>query len=300
MSGYIETLGEGTSLGVVATGGINQRELLGAYKRVFFAAAGFEFPSVNAAKDKANWDAAVAAGNLVYLGQCKFEDQSAEAQFFEDQPLDIREQTAAATKVLRAIQNVNACVHAEIKKLDGRSGRIFIQTAKGYNVGRLADDGAVIGREANFTVANRSVSTTETPVEYTITDMNFTDNEGDEKNPCVYKSDFLFSEVDQVYPLTATVSNESSNGSALSAVISLRRTGTNDPLNDVVVADFKAVDDDGNELVIASAVEDGDTGDYTVTVTTALTSIYVGFDGIRDVDSAGTLYHMNNVSIKTS
>lgn len=300
MSGYIETLGTGISAGVIATGGINDKELLGAHKRVFWAAADFEFASVLAAKDKDNWDAAVAAGNLVYLGQCKFEDQSAEAQFFEDQPLNIREETRAATKVLRAIQNVNACVHSEIRKLNGRSGKVYIQTGKSFAIGRLAEDGAVLGRAASFSVSNRSVPTTETPVEYTIVDITFTDNDGDENNPCVFKIDWLFSEVDQVYPLTATVGNESSNGTTLTAEITLKKTGTNDPLSDAVLADFKAVDEDGNALTIASVTESGSTGVYTVNITTALTTAYVSFNGIRDIDSAGTLYYMNEVTIKTS
>lgn len=300
MSGYIETLGDGVSSGVIATGGINDKELLGAYKRVFYAANSFEFASVLAAKDKDNWDAAVAAGNLIYLGQCKFEDNSAEAQFFEDQALDINEETTAATKVLRAIQNVNSCVHAELKKLDGRSGKIYIQTAKGFVVGRFADDGAALGRGASFSVSNRSLPTTETPVEYTIVDITFTDNDGDENNPCVFKIDWLFSEVDQVYPLTATVGNESSNGTTLTGEVTLKKTGTSSPLTGAVAADFKAVDEDGNALTIASVTEDGTTGVYTVNITTALTTAYVSFDGIRDIASAGTLYYMNQVTLKTA
>jgi len=300
MSGYIETLGSGTSAGVIATGGINNKELLGAYKRVFLAADSFEFASVIAAKDKDAWDTGVAAGNLVYLGQCKFEDQSAEAQFFEDQALDIKEESTAATKVLRAIQNVNACVHSEIKKLDGSSGRVYIQTAKGFVVSRFAEDGASLGRAASFSVSNRSVPTTDTPVEYTIVDITFTDNDGDENNPCVYKLDWLFSEVDQVYPLTATVGNESSNGTTLTAEITLKKTGTTTPLTGALAADFKAVDEDGNALTIASVTEAGTTAVYTVNITTPLTTAYVSFNGIRDVASAGTLYYMNQVTVKTA
>lgn len=300
MSGYIETLGTGTTTGVIATGGINNKELLGPYKRIFYAVDGFEFPSVLAAKDKDNWDAAVAAGNLIYLGQCKFEDNSEEAQLFEDAALDISEETTAATKKIRAIQNVNSCVHAEIKKLSGRSGRIYIQTAKGFGIGRFAEDGAVPGRAASFAVSNRTVPTTDTPVEYTQVDITFTDNEGDEKNPCVFKTEFLFSEVDQVYPLTATVGNESSNGSTLTAEVTLRKTGTSNPLTGALVADFKAVDEDGNVLTIASVSEAGTTGVYTVNITTALTTAYLSFDGIRDIANAGTLYYMNQVTVKTA
>ncbi|MEM7485038.1 MAG: hypothetical protein AAF348_07500 [Bacteroidota bacterium] len=300
MSGYIETGSNAVLNSVIAIGGINEKGLIGAYKRVFYVPSNFDFDSILAAKDKTNWDLAVKDSGAIYLGQCKFEDNSEEAQFFTDAALDINEETTPATKVVRAIQQVNACVHAEIKKLDGRTGAVLLETTKGFKVGRFEDDGSVKGRPATFSVTNRTLPTTETPVEYTQVDITFTDNDGDESNPCEFKSDFLFSEVDQVYPLTATVDNESSNGTTLTAEIKLTRAGGTTPLTGAVIGDFKAVNDDNETLTIASVSEAGTTGVYTVNITTNLTVAYVSFDGIRDIANAGTLYYMNQVTFRTS
>src|SRR6056297_2187347 len=125
MSKYTEVSGAGANANIVATGGINSLGLVGAYERVFFAESSQKFSSIAAVKIQDNWDTDAVAGDLTYLGKCKFEDNSEEAQFFTDAPLNINIETTSATKVVRSILQVNACVHAELKKMDGKSGRGF-------------------------------------------------------------------------------------------------------------------------------------------------------------------------------
>lgn len=300
MSKYTEACGESAvTLGVIAPGDVSKKGLIGAYQEAFWAADGFEFASVAAFKDQANWDAAVAAGNLVYLGKGKYSDQSAEAQNFTDQALDIDIETVAATKVVRSEGVYCACTHAEIKKMNGRGGRIFFRTTNGYGVARREDDGAIKGRAiSSMKVANRSVPTTDTPVEYTPIDFVFSDNEGDEKNPFEAKLDFLFSEVDKVYSAVPIVSGESSNGSTLTATLAIKKDCGDEHLGGVVVGNLEAYDEDGNTLTIASLPENA--SDYTINITTALTLAYVRFTGIIDVAGAGVLYYMDQVRISTT
>jgi len=298
MSKYTEVSGSGANTNIVATGGINDKGIVGAYKRVFFAETDQKFPSIAATKIQENWDDDAIAGQLVYLGQCKFEDNSQEAQFFTDQALDINEETIAATKVVRSILQVNACVHAELKKMDGKSGRIYFQTTNGFVIGRYKDDGEVVGRSATISVSQRSVPTTEQPVEYTTIDISFTDNDGDESNPMEAKIDWLFSEVEQVYPLTATVANESSNGVTLTFQLDIDKAGSNAPLSGAVAADFQVTDEDGTPLVIASVAEAGTTGVYTIGVTTALTTAYVRFNNRRTI--AGSTYYLDTLIVRTT
>jgi len=300
MSKYTEACGDSAvNTTIVATGGIDKKGITGAYSELFWAADSFEFASAAALKDQANWDAGVAAGNLIYLGKGKFSDQSAEAQFFEDQALDIREETVAATKVIRSESVICACSHAEVKKMSGKTGRLFIRTKNGYVIGRSMDDGAIRGRAlSQIFVGNRSVPTTETPVEYTAVDFTFSDNEGDEKNPAEVKVDFLFSEVDQVYSAVGVVSGESSNGTTLTATLGIKKDCGDEHLGGVVVGNLEAYDEDGNTLTIASLTENA--SDYTINITTALTLAYVRFSGITDVASAGVLYYMDQVRISTT
>lgn len=295
MSKYTEVSGAGANTNIVATGGINNRGIVGAYERVFFAEESQKFPSIVASKIQDNWDSEAIAGLLTYLGKCKFEDNSEEAQFFTDAALDINEETTSATKVVRCILQVNACVHAELLKMDGKSGRVFFQTTNGFLIGRYEDDGDVVGRLATISVGQRSVPTTDQPVEYTTIDVTFTDNAGDELNPLEVKLDWLFSEVEQVYPLSATVGNESTDGSTLTFELDIDKAGSNSPLTGVLVADLSATDQDGNILVIASSAEAGNTGVYTVSVTTPETDILVSFNGRRTI--SGSTYYLSALSV---
>ncbi len=294
MGKYIDQLVNAANQNVVATGGINSQGLDGAFEEVFFAIDGQEFDSVLATKSQANWDAAAVAGSIIYLGKCRFEDQSEEAQNFTDQPLNIDEETVAATKVIRAITQVNAAVHAEIKKMDGKSGRVFFRTTNGICVARIDDDGDVKGLPCSISVTRRTLPTTDTPVEYTQSDIKFTDPDGDELNPARINIDFLFSEVEQVFPLSGFVSNVSSNGSQIDFDLDLDKTGSTDPLETVPQGNFEVVDEDQNVLPIASFSETS--GVYSFGVTTALTTVYVRFTGRNQVGQ--TYYYLDSVIVK--
>lgn len=293
MSKYTEVSGAGANANIVATGGINSLGLVGAYERVFFAESSQKFTSIAGVKIQDNWDTDAVAGNLTYLGKCKFEDNSEEAQFFTDPPLNINIETTSATKVVRSILQVNACVHAELKKMDGKSGRVFFQTTNGFVVGRYEDDGDIVGRECSISVGQRSVPTTDQPVEYTTIDITLTDNDGDELNPFEAKVDWLFGEVEQVYPITGVVSNTSSGGGTVDFDLTLTQAGSNAALTGAVLADFSATDEDGNALSIASVTETGATGVYAVSVTTAGTAAYIKFNGRRTI--AGATYYFDTV-----
>jgi len=297
MSKYTEVSGSGANTNVVATGGINSKGLVGAYKRVFFAEDAQKFASIAASKLQDNWDTDAIAGDLTYLGQCKFEDNSEEAQFFTDAALDINEETTAATKVVRSILQVNACVHAELKKMDGKTGRIYFQTTNSFLIGRYEDDGEVVGRQATISVSQRTVPTTEQPVEYTVIDITFTDNEGDEFNPMEAKIDWLFSEVEQVYPLTATVANETS-GASLVFELDIDKAGSNSPLSGAVAADFAATDEDGTPITVTSVVEAGTSGVYTVTLDTTETKAIISFASRRTI--AGSTYYLDSLTVNAA
>ncbi len=300
MSKYTEACGDdATTLGIIAPGNVSKKGIIGYYEEAFWAADSFEFASILAAKDQANWDAAVQAGNLVYLGKGKYSDQSTEAEFFEDAPLDIREETSPATKVVRSEGVYCSCTHAEIKKMDGRGGRVFFRSSNGYLVARMNDDGTIIGRPiSSMAVANRTVPTNETPVEYTPIDFTFSDNKGDERNPAELKLDFLFSEVNSVFSAIAVVSGESSNGSTLSATLAITKDCGEEFLAGIVQGNLEAFDEDGNSLVIATWTENS--SDYSIGITTALTLAYVRFTGIIDVAGGGVLYYMDQVRISTT
>jgi hypothetical protein len=296
MRGYTEACGSvDNNTSLIATRGINNKGQKGAWKGVFKANNNFKFDSIASMKLKDTWDSAVAAGNLTYIGIGKFDDQSAEATFFEDTALNFKVKQTDATKVLGFQLLVCDCTNAELLKLDGQSSGLFFQTASQYGIGRLNDDGKVSGLAADITVNLRSLATDDTPAEYSRLVFSFTDPKADEMNPCSAKLDFLFSEVDQVGRIGYKVSGVSNGGSALAFTLDIYEDCSTTKVAGFAAGDFKAVDKDGNTLAIASLSDSS--GTYTGSITTALTLAYIKLDGIKTVNSL--LWISDSIKVST-
>lgn len=296
MSGYTEACGDVASNdAIVATGGINKKASPGYWESLFYAKDDFTFSGVSSFKDKDDWDAAVLAGNLIYLGKGKFEDTSTEATFFEDAALDFKELQTPKIKSFKFSLIVCACTSAQLEKMEGKQGRLFVQTSKGFGLGRLMEDGKVQGKAVSSITVDDTLPTNNTPVSYTTLDIAFSDAKGDRQNPWEAKLDFLFSEVDQVYSLTSSVSAVSSNGSALSATVVLYKECSDVKLAGMLLANMKAEDENGNAITIASFTDTS--GSYAAEFTTALTKVYLYTDGIKTV--GGNNYYLPKTTIST-
>lgn len=146
MSKYVESVQESANTSIVATGGLDKEGLVGPPRGLFWTTAAFSFSSNTAAKDIASVNAGIAAGTVIPIGNGKYSDQSTDATFFEDAPLNIRVKQTDKITVYQVDLAVNACTKAELQKMEGKAGRIFIITDKSYLLGRKNDDGTVQGR----------------------------------------------------------------------------------------------------------------------------------------------------------
>ena len=296
MSGYTEACGSvDSNTSLIATRGINNKGQKGAWKGVFKANNGFKFDSIDSMKIQGTWDAAVAAGNLTYLGIGKFDDQSAEATFFEDTALNYKVKQTDATKVLGFQLLVCDCTNAELLKLDGQSSGLFFQTASQYGIGRLYDDGKVGGLNADITVNLKSLATDDTPAEYSRLVFSFTEPKADELNPCSLKLDFLFSEVDQVGRIGYKVSAVSNGGSSLVFTLTIYEDCGTTKVTGFSSSDFVATDVNGNVLTISALVDTA--GVYAGAITTALTLAYIKINGIQEVNDL--LWISDSIEITT-
>lgn len=296
MGKYVESCGTtSTDSSVVANGGITSVQNIGYFKSLLWTSSSVA-KTATELKDIATLNALVLAGDAIFLGDGKFEDTSTEAAFFEDAELGIKIEQTAKIKSFKFTLSVCGCTSAELEKMENKQGRLFIQTSTGLIIGRESS-GNGIGWAVSSIAVDSSIPVSDTPVEYTTLDVTFSDHKGDRKNPFRIAVDYLLSEVDQVYSADGTSSAVSTSGSALDATLTVKKDCTTDALSGLVVADLKAVDVNGNVLVIATLVESGSTGVYAISITTALTVAYVTTDGIQAV--SGVNYYMDSVTITT-
>lgn len=298
MSKYSGIVAEAANDSIVATGGLDKQGLTGAYRGLVWTKEGFSFPSITAAKDIDTWNTAIAAGNIIPIGDGEFTDQSTDATFYERAALNIRIKQTNKIKALQFEYAVNACTRAELEKMEGKSGRVFTISENSILEGVYNDDGTVQGKPLSSIDVDDVEPTEDAPVKTTTVTMTFSDPKGDIRNPFQSSIDFGVQDLDQVFSVAPTVANEASNGSALSADITLVDALGNTALTGAVLADFYAEDEDGNELTIASVTETGSTGVYAISITTALTKAYVSFDGIRSI--GGVLTYLGPTLVTTA
>lgn len=297
MGKYIESIGGASDVNnIVATGGIDKKGLTGAYRGLIWTTSAFSMASNTVAKLKETYDTGVASGNVIPLGKGKFSDQSTDATFFEDAPLNIRIKQTEKIVSLQFDIAVNACTRAELEKMEGKTGRVFLVTDKSFILGRKNDDGTVQGKALSSIDVDDIQPTDDAPVKYTTVTMTFADAKTDVKNPFEAVIDWDVDDIDQVFAVGAEVGSESTNGSTLTAEITLIDALGNTAITGAVLGDFKAEDEDGNTLTIASVTAASNV--YTVNITTALTNAYVSFNGIRSV--GGVLYYLSPTTVTTS
>lgn len=284
---YTEACGtESAALNNVATGGISNKATgLGYFKELFYAKDDFSFSGVTAIKDQSNWDAGVASGDLIYLGSGKFEDQSVEQTFFEDADLSIKIKQTERIEGFRFILAICACSISELTKMEGSTGRLFIKTSNGYVIGKQMEDGTIKGRAFdNFTIST-TIPVNASPVRFTNLDITMSDYKGDLKGAFEGKIDFGFNDVDQVYGINHEITTVASDGTNLTFSTKLTQGCSDEVVTGALKANFKITDVNGTEITNFTSTEIGTTGVYDISVTTALTVVYIEMAGIVNIGS---------------
>ena len=284
---YTEACGtQDAALKNVATGGIGTKATgLGYFKELFYAKEDFSFAGTTAIKDQSNWDAGVASGDLIYLGSGKFEDQSVEQTFFEDTDLAIKIKQTERVEAFRFILAICACSISELTKMEGSTGRLFIRTSNGYVIGKQIEGGAIKGRAFDDFTISTTIPVNASPVRLTNLDITMSDYKGDLRGAFEAKIDFGFNDVDQVYAIEQNIGTVASNGTNLTFNTTLTQGCSDDVVSGAVKADFNVSDVNGTPITTFTAVESGATGVYAIDVTTALTTVYIEINGIREIGS---------------
>lgn len=303
MGSYDESCGgsAGADSSVVTNGGIANTGATGPLQAVVATDEDFSFASTTAAKIKSNWDDAVFAGDLLYVGEGEFENSGEDEERFTNANLKIDILINKGTKTLTFTQVRCACTHKELLKLNGKTKRFFFFTSLDFIRGRIEDDGTVKGLLGQVQFGKRDFATQDTPYDPTVMTITFDDFESDERNPWTATADFEASEIDKIDALDATFANISSDGSTLSADVTIQEDCDDSPFTGLTASDIQVLDENGNALTVASFTEVGSTGVYSLNVTTALTKAILTTANATRIVKVNTFnYHINPVTFQTS
>lgn len=258
----------------------------GAEQELFWSPNDFSFADKNSAVTLADWNTAVAAGNLYYIGVIEeFDSNDTEPTYYESPNGNLRLKTANAKRVRQYRLVECACTHANLLSFDAQNGRLFMRTSKGYLKARIEDSGIVRGfKTTQFDVGLRTAATSDTPG-FTPIDVTFETPFDDDKDIFEDVIDFEFSQVDQVFNAEFAISSVASNGTNLTFTLTATKDCSNVALSGLVAANMKFTDANGAVLSTVAMPETGSTGVYSVDITTAETVAYVEIDGTQTVAS---------------
>ena len=256
----------------------------GAAQELFWSPNDFSFSNKANAVSQTQWNTAVAAGNLYYIGVIEeFDSNDTEATFYESPNGNLRLKTAEASRVRQYRLVECSCTHAALLSFDGQNGRLFIRTSKGYLKARLESDGTVRGfKTSQFDVGLLTAATNEAP-SFTPLDVTYETPIDDDKDVFEDKIDFEFSQVDQIFNAEFDVSSVASNGANLTFTLAATKGCSDAILSGLVRNNLKFTDANGTVLPTATVTETGSTGSNAVDVTTAETTIFVEVDGVQTV-----------------
>ena len=257
----------------------------GAVKEVFWASEDFSFASKGAAVDIANWNTAVAAGDLYYLGVVEeFDANDTEPTFYESPNGDYRIKTADAKRIRQYRFIESSGTHASLTSFNGKNGRLFFLTSREYLQGRMSGTAVQGFKTSQFDVELLTAATSDAPA-FTPVNVTFDDPIGDDQNVFEDKIDFSFADVDQIYSVELRASGVTS-GASLDFTLDVLEEFSDVPISGVSTSNLVAKSLDGTTLTIASATASGD--QYDVSVTTTDSAITLQLDGVQLI--GGILY----------
>ncbi len=289
--GY-STVCDAVASGKIKGTGRSGKGQAGAEQELFWTPSDFSFTSKSSAVSISDWNTAVAAGNAIYLGVIEeFDANDTEATFYESANGNLRLKTAEAKRVRQYRLVECSCTHASLLSLDGQNGRLLIRTSRGYLKARIEDDGTVVGFKTNqFDVGLLTAATTESP-SFTPIDVTFATPIDDDKDVFEDSIDFEFSQVDQVFNASLSASSITQSGT-LDFTLRINKDCSDVALSGVLESNLIVEDVNGNVLS-KTLTPSGDS--YDISVTTALSSAIVYFDGVQNISSV--LYTSEDLTV---
>ncbi|TDO68740.1 hypothetical protein EV143_1202 [Flavobacterium chryseum] len=247
---------------------------------------GFSFPTIADAKNKALWNAAVAAKKIIPL----YEVEELASANTEDTNFDGRRKqyrTASGKKVSTYSSFLSLCSHSALKSYHGDDMGLFEFTEDGAVIGVINDDGTVKGQSVVMNVGKRISATADRPPSTQVTinykDFNELEDDGAIFRPESWGADDIFGIFDvtltQVSATTTEIKFKAAAGCA----------GGDEEITSFLAANIVLKDLDGATESVTFVPADAE-GIYTITGTGFADGFTLGLNGVVSQTGTGTSY----------
>lgn len=272
----------GSATGKANTGVLEQC-LEGIMTRPVVTEPDFKFDSIEDAKDIANWEAAIAAGQMWPLYDPEeITTANTEDTYFEGR--NRRYKTAVGKKVTTFTSMLGLCSHAALTSFNGSELRLFEFTEDGKVKGVINDAGEVFGQSVILDVAKRLDATADRPPS-TMVQINYTDYTEFEQDGAIFIPNFRASELYGVMDVTLVQGVATATNIKVKVVQGC--AGGGETVDALVLGDFVVKNLSGVTQSVTFTAPDAD-GFYTLTGTGFATGFTVNLDGV--VTAAGLSY----------
>ncbi len=264
----------GSATGKANTGATEQC-LEGIMTRPVVTEPDFKFDSIAAAKDIANWEAAIAAKKMWPLYDPEeITTANTEDTFFEGRTR--RYKTSNGKKVTTFTSMLGLCSHSALTTFNDADLRIFEFTEDGKVKGVINEDGEVFGQSVVLNIGRRLDPTADRPSSTLVT-VNYTDYTELEQDGAIFIPDFRASELYGIMDVTLI------QGTATSTNIKVKVTqgcaGGGETLDTLTLPNFVVKDAAGSAQTVTFTAPDAD-GFYTLTGTGFVTGYTVNLNGV--------------------
>lgn len=237
---------------------------------------GFSFESVEDAKDKTKWDAAIASKKIFPL----YSVEELASANTEDTVFEGRTQqyvTAQGKKVSTFSSFLGLCSHGALKSYNKKDMGLFEFTEDGAIKGVITGDGKVKGQDVVLNVGKRLDATADRPPSTPVT-VNYKDHNQFEDNGAVLRPEnWGASDILGIFDVTLVQVSASATNIEFTA--STGCAGGDDNIDSLLAANVIVKDLDGATVTVSFVTAD-DNGVYTLTGTGFATGFTVSLNGV--------------------
>lgn len=240
-----------------------------------FAVPGFKFDSVEDAKDKTKWDAAIAAKKLFPLFPLEdVASANTEPTYWEGEHARIKTSDGKKITTYRSI--LGLCSYSALKSFDGRTGQIFELTTDPGIKAVITEAGEIKGQTVLLDVGRLIDSFGDSIQGATVT-MNYTDFNEREDRGADLQTEWSYLELSGIFD--AFIKIISASATEIKFQVNTGCGYGDEPLLEIEAANIEVRDAAGT-IKTVSFVEADQDGVYTVTGTGFANGFTVGLKGV--------------------
>lgn len=269
---YVEC--SASDVGLMNTGAVEQC-LEGLTIRTAVAVPGFKFDSVADAKDKAKWDAAVAAKQLFPLFEAEeWTSANTDDTIFEGRTRQYV--TANGKKIITYSSFLGLCSYKALRSFNKKDMQLFEFTEDKAILGTINAAGEVRGQDVVLNIGQRLPATADRPPSTLVT-INYKDRDQLELDGAVLRPEWNPIDIQGIFDVTFVQVAASATSVTFKAITGC--AGGDAPLTSLEDADITFLDASGDPHVHSFVAADAN-GVYELTGAGFTSGFTLGLNGI--------------------